>query len=294
MQPPSRECGILPVPTSAWGVLGLSPRDRLEALRGRTALVTGASSGIGEAFARQLSEAGLAVVAVARRAELLQALADELRTMGGRCEVLVADLTTARDRRRVGEVFARSEVAMLVNSAGVSTHGEFIHASPSQAENMVALNVAAMVALSKQAADAFAARGLGAIINVSSTAAFKPMAGLVVYGATKAFVKEMSLGLRLEVAARGVDVCVVFPGPVRTPMLESALGRPIAPATRIGRYLERSYFMDASVCVEKALAGFRLGKASVVIDPVDRAVVRLPRRLIRRLDNWAVRQLTGS
>jgi short-subunit dehydrogenase len=279
---------------SSDGVLALSRDDRLEALRGRTALVTGASSGIGAEFARQLAAEGLAVVAVARRAQLLRALADEIRVVGGCCEVLVADLTKADDRRRVAEVLARPDVAMLVNNAGVSTHGEFVRASPSQADTMVTLNVTAVVALTKQAADAFATRGQGAIINVSSTAAFKPMAGLVVYGATKAFVKELSLGLRLEVAHRGVDVCVVFPGPVRTPMLESALGRPIAPASRVGRYLERRYFMDASVCVEKALAGFRLGRASVVIDPVDRAVVRLPRPVIRRLDDWAVRHLTGS
>jgi uncharacterized protein len=194
----------------------------------------------------------------------------------------------------MGGVLARPEVAMLVNNAGVSTHGEVVAASAAQVEAMVAVNAAATAVLSRQAADAFAARGRGAILNVSSTAAFKPMAGLVVHGATKAFVKELSLGLRLEVAARGVDVCVIFPGPVRTPMLESALGRPIAPATRVGRYLERSYFMDPSVCVHEALAGFRLGRASVVIDPVDRAVVRLPRRVIRVLDTWALRHLTGA
>lgn len=268
--------------------------DQLDALRGSTALVTGASSGIGAEFARQLAQAGLAVVAMARRAKPLEALASEIQASGGSCEVLVADLTSADDRRRVGGVLARPDVAMLVNNAGVSTHGEFVVASAAQAEAMVAVNVTATVVLSKQAADAFAARGRGAILNVSSTAAFKPMAGLVVYGATKAFVKELSLGLRLEVADRGVDVCVVFPGPVRTPLLESALGRPIAPGTRVGRFLERSYFMDASVCVEKALAGFRLGKAAVVVDPVDRTVVRLPRRAIRWLDNWALRHLTGS
>jgi hypothetical protein len=94
--------------------------------------------------------------------------------------------------------------------------------------------------------------------------------------------------------ARGVDVCGVFPGPVRTPMLAAALGRPIAPATRVGRCLERGWFMDPSVCVAKALAGFRQGRASVVVDPVDRAVVRLPRRVIRRLDGWALRHLTGA
>jgi len=206
-------------------------------------VVTGASSGIGAEFARQLAGAGLAVVAVARRQGLLEALAGEIHDKGGRCEVLAADLTDASDRMRVGEVIAQPDVAMLVNNAGASTHGEFLQVPWSLAGTMVTLNVAAVVELSRWAADAFAARGRGAILNVSSTAAFKPMAGLVVYGATKAFVKEFSLGLRLEVAARGVDVCVVFPGPVRTPMIESAIGRPIAPAGRVGHYLERAWFM---------------------------------------------------
>jgi uncharacterized protein len=272
----------------------MSGHDRLEALRGGTAVVTGASSGIGAEFARQLAAAGLAVVAVARRRRLLEGLEEEIHGRGGRCEVLAADLTSADGRGRVREVLARPDVAMLVNNAGASTHGEFLQVPASRARSMVALNVVAVVELTKWAADAFAARGRGAILNVSSTAAFKPMAGLVVYGATKAFIKELSLGLRLEVASRGVDVCVVFPGPVRTPLIESAIGRPVAPAGRVGRYLERAWFMDASVCVEKALAGFRRGRATVVVDPVDRTVVRLPRRVIRRLDNWALRQLTGS
>jgi short-subunit dehydrogenase len=155
-------------------------------------VVTGASSGIGAEFARQLAGAGLAVVAVARRQGLPEALAGEIHDKGGRCEVLAADLTDAADRMRVGEVIAQPDVAMLVNNAGASTHGEFLQVPWSLAGTMVTLNVAAAVELSRWAADAFAARRRGAILNVSSTAAFKPMAGLVVSGATKAFVKEFS------------------------------------------------------------------------------------------------------
>lgn len=270
------------------------PADRLARLRGRTAIVTGASSGIGAGFARHLAAEGLAIVAVARRRALLDEVAAGIEAAGGRCEPLVADLADPAGRAVVADVLDRPDVGLLVNNAGAATHGPLVEASAQAASEMVAVNVAALVDLTKRAADAFSARGGGGIINVASTAAFKAMPGLAVYGASKAFVKELSLCLRLEVRNRDVDVCVVCPGPVRTPMLEEALGRPIAPRTWIGRFIERSYFMDVDTCVERSLAGFRAGKGLVVVDPVDRAMVRLPRPLIERIDDWSLRHLTGA
>ena len=268
--------------------------DRLAALRGRTAVVTGASSGIGAAFCRALAAEGLAVVGVARRAPELGAVVAEVEAAGGRGEALVADLTTHEGRERVGERIEGDDVALLVNNAGVATHGRFADVPVEHSLAMVELNVSTVVALSKRAVDAFVARGGGALLNVASTSAYKPMAELVVYGSAKAFVRGFSLGLRQEVRPSGVDVCVVAPGPVRTAMLEEALGRPIAPVGVIGRLLERTYFMDADECVRRSLEGVRRGRAEVVVDPVDRAVVRLPHGLLERVDAWSLRHLTGG
>jgi short-subunit dehydrogenase len=251
--------------------------------------VTGASSGIGAAFCRALAAEGMAIVGVARRAPELAAV---LEGIGG--EALVADLATAEGRKRAGDRIAAGDVALLVNNAGVATHGRFADVPLEASLAMVELNVGTVVALTKRAVDAFAARGGGAILNVASTSAYKPMADLVVYGSAKSFVRGFSLGLRQEVRKAGVDVCVVAPGPVRTAMLEDALGRPIAPRGALGRLLERTYFMDADECVRRSLEGIRRGRGEVVVDPVDRAVVRLPHGLLERVDAWSLRHLTGG
>jgi short-subunit dehydrogenase len=208
----------------------------------------------------------------------------------------VADLATDEGREPVGDRIAADDVALLVNNAGVATHGRFADVPIEATLAMVELNVASVVTLSKRAVDAFSedGRGGGAILNVASTAAYKPMADLVVYGSAKAFVRGFSLGLRQEVHGRGIDVCVVAPGPVRTAMLEDALGRPIAPRGAIGRALERTYFMDAEECVRRSLEGLRRGRREVVVDPVDRAVVRLPHGVLERVDAWSLRHLTGG
>ena len=261
----------------------------MAALRGRTAVVTGASSGIGAAFCRALAAEGVGVVGVARRARQLEAVVADVKG-----EALVADLATAEGRDRVGQRIGEDDVALLVNNAGVATHGRFADVPLEASLAMVELNVATVVALTKCAVDAFVARGGGAILNVASTSAYRPMADLVVYGSGKAFVRGFSLGLRQEVGRFGVDVCVVAPGPVRTAMLDEALGRPIAPRGAVGRLLERTYFMDADECVRRSLDGLRRGRPEVVVDPVDRAVVRLPYGLLERVDAWSLRHLTGG
>jgi len=255
-------------------------------------VVTGASSGIGAAFCTALAAEGLPVVGVARRGPELEAVLDPI---GG--EALVADLATPEGRDRAGDRIAAGDVGLLVNNAGVATHGRFADVPRAAALAMVELNVATVVDLSKRAVDAFAAAGGGiggALLNVASTSAYKPMAELVVYGSGKAFVRGFSLGLRREVAGLGIDVCVVAPGPVRTPMLEDALGRPLEPRGALGRLLERTYFMDADECVRRSLEGLRRGRAEVVVDPVDRAVVRLPHPVLERVDAWSLRHLTGG
>ena len=272
----------------------LPAADRLAALRGRTAVVTGASSGIGAAFCRGLAAEGLAVVGVARREPELRAVVADAANAGVAAEALVADLATAAGREQVGNRIASNDVALLVNNAGVATHGRFADVTLEASLAMVELNVATVVTLSKRAVDAFVTRGGGALLNVASTSAYRPMADLVVYGSAKAFVRGFSLGLRQEVRRAGVDVCVVAPGPVRTAMLEDALGQPIAPRGAVGRLLERTYFMDADECVRRSLDGLRRGRAEVVVDPVDRAVVRLPHGLLERVDAWSLRHLTGG
>ncbi|WP_460301433.1 SDR family NAD(P)-dependent oxidoreductase [Actinocorallia aurea] len=176
----------------------------------RTAMVTGASSGIGESFARRLAGRGVGLVLVARRGEVLERLAAEL----GGAEVLPADLTRPDDLARV--CARASEVDLLVNNAGFGAFGAFADLPADDARRQVALNVTALMELTHAALGGMAARGSGGILNVASVAAYAPSPGSAVYGASKAFVASFTESLHVEAKAAGVHVTALCPGFTRT------------------------------------------------------------------------------
>ncbi|WP_412067140.1 SDR family NAD(P)-dependent oxidoreductase [Rubrivirga sp. IMCC43871] len=191
---------------------------------GRTALVTGASSGIGADMARQLGAGGAHVVLVARSADALAAVADEIRGAGGEATVVPADLDP---RDAPSALVARLEaegleVDVLVNNAGFGVQGPFLDASAEQAEGMVGLNVTALTSLTRRLLPGMVARGRGGVLNVASVAAFVPAPSFAVYAATKSYVLSFSNALWAEMRGTGVHVSCLCPGPVRTGFADRA------------------------------------------------------------------------
>jgi uncharacterized protein len=179
----------------------------------KTALITGASSGIGEAFARQLSASGYDLVLVARREEVLRQLADELeRQHSVGVEVLAADLATAADTQRVGERISQIDsLEILVNNAGFGLAGSFRKNDVQKHLEMIQVHVIASVQLAHAAIPGMVARKQGAIINVSSVAAFIPWGGAT-YCATKAYLVAFSEALDVELRRKNVHVQALCPG----------------------------------------------------------------------------------
>lgn len=174
------------------------------------AVVTGASSGIGAAIARELHSGGADVTLVARRESLLAALAQEL---GSRCRYVVRDLTDSSPEW-LDEVLRQGPVDVLVNNAGSQTAGPFIDSDFLARERMLALDLLTPIALARAVAPGMVARGAGVIVNVASLAALAPLAGMASYAAAKAGLAAFSESLGDELAAAGVHVLTVYPGPI--------------------------------------------------------------------------------
>ncbi len=189
------------------------------------ALITGASSGIGREFARQLAAARMNVVLLARRKELLDNLADELKSLYG-TEVIVAvqDLTQPDTFAAMKECLVKNgvKIRLLCNNAAFGRWGKFENTSAQTYEEMIRLNIVAMVSLCHQFLPDLTSYPSSAIINLSSPAAFQPVPYMAVYAATKAFVHSFSQALYGEWKDYGVLVQTLVPGPTKTEFDEKA------------------------------------------------------------------------
>lgn len=220
-----------------------------------TAIVTGASSGIGRIYADRLAARGFDLVLVARRADRLQAIAEDLQARYPiRAEPLVADLSSAAGlARAVDRVSSDPSITRVVNNAGYSILKPLTKTPPEVIENMIALNITALTQLSRAALIAFKARNGGALVNVGSAAGFSPYPDIPVYGATKAFIYLFTQSLQNEVEGTEVRVQLVLPGAVATEGWDVAGGADLEP-------LPESITMSAEDCVDAALSGLDQGE----------------------------------
>jgi len=249
---------------------GRAARTRGVSLPHGRAVITGASAGIGAAFARQLAAAGFDLTLVARREDRLRALADELSaTHAIRAEAWPADLADAGDVAALANrLAAADELVLLVNNAGFGTRGEFIDVPLERTLDMIRVHVLATVTLCRAAAPGMVARGGGAIINVSSIAAFFPSAGGANYGATKAYLNAFSEALAAELRGTGVAVQALCPGFTTTEFHD------------VGDYqnfdrgqIPVPLWMPAGDVVDESLAALGRGRVIVVPGAKYRAVV---------------------
>lgn len=254
------------------------------------ALVTGASSGLGEEFARQLAARGHDVTLVARRGQRLDALAAELRAAHRRhVHVLVADLETARGRAAVAAKLEERSPWLLVNNAGFGSRGAVWELDPKRELGKVQVNIVAVHQLSVAVLPGLVNDGAGGIINVASTAAFQPLPFMATYAATKAFVLAFTEALGEELKGTGARAMALCPGPVRTEF-ETVAGvedyfRMAGPMT-----------MDAPRCVRTALRAFDSGSTVCVPGWLNTALAQAPRlapRVVVRKVAGRVFQLGG-
>jgi short-subunit dehydrogenase len=227
----------------------------------RTALITGASTGIGAVYADRLARRGYDLIMVARDEARLEALATRLRReTGHEIKILPADLTSRGDVAKVEAEFASdASIKILINNAGMSLTGNLVDSEVDSVERLIALNVTAVTLLAGAAARAFVSRGTGAIVNLASVLALAPEMFDGVYSGSKAFVLNLSQSLAVVLEPKGIRVQAVLPGATRTEIWARS-GKDIDafPAEMI---------MDVDDLVDAALAGFDAGE-TVTIPPL--------------------------
>jgi short-subunit dehydrogenase len=249
------------------------------------ALVTGASSGIGEAIAHELGTAGVALVLVARREDRLQELA--ARYPGS--EVLAADLQTPEGRSLVEQRLASEDepVDLLVNNAGFGTSGAFATLDADRVQGEIELNITALTRLTRAALPRMQEAGRGWVLNVASVVAFQPAPYLNVYAATKAYVQSFSDGLHEELRGTGVTVTSLCPGLTKTEF------QSVSNTSHYTKQYPAIAWLTAERVAREGLADCVRGKALSVPGAQYKGMVAIagvmPRRLLRRISGLVQR-----
>lgn len=218
------------------------------------ALITGASTGIGRAYAQKLARRGYDLVLVARDRARLEQLAAELKKDGAASEVLAADLTKSQDVAGVEQKLeSDAAISFFVNNAGLATVEPQLKTSVETIERLISLNVTAATRLALAAGRAFAARKSGTIVNMASAVAINPERFNAVYSGSKAFLLALSQALTKELNENGVTIQTVCPGAVRTEIWERA-------GVDLDARIPAERIMDVDALVDAALKGLELGE----------------------------------
>ena len=253
-----------------------------------TALITGASSGIGEALARSFARDGHRLVLVARNEDKLRVLASALHAAHGtRTDVLPADLARPGTAAALAAALRRKRrpIDVLVNNAGVLEHGAFGAIDAARHQQLIDLNVSGLTAMLAAFVPAMVARGHGRVLNVASVAAFQPVPGLATYAATKAYVLSLTESLAEELRDRGVTVTALCPGITATGMLSGA-------TVRNAKLSELPAFLVGDVD-EVAADGYRACLAGDVI-AVPGAINRAATMAAGATPKWLLRRVVGA
>lgn len=192
-------------------------------IKGKTVLITGASSGIGRQVALDLAVRGVQVILVARRQDRLVSIQEEIESHGGKADYFVCDLEDESARQNlIAKLLETEKVDILINNAGFGWYGFYTDMPWEIVQNLVEVNITAMLALTRALLPGMRARGYGHIINIGSIAGSFPNQGIAVYAASKAFMDAFTTALYREMRGSGVQVSVVRLGPVKTEFFETA------------------------------------------------------------------------
>lgn len=257
------------------------------AYRDSTAMITGASKGLGAAFAKELAGRGMNLVLVARSIDTLHDLADSLGAQYGvRCVVLQADLATSDAVKRIVTELGSLDlkIDLLINNAGLGLTGDFLSHDLAKELASIQLNVQALVGLSHALGAKMVSRGTGGIINLASNSAFQPLPHMATYAAAKAFVLHFSEALKFELRERGVQVMAVCPGPTATSFFEG-----------VSTKMKDGAFDSAELVVRRTLRSFDQKKSVAYPGRFSvRVAIWLPRLLPRNVMVSAAASATGK